>query len=80
MIPRPDFLVKEKETPVWVLTAQDRCDACGAQAYVRVVGVTGSLDFCGHHYKINEDKLIEFSFETIDERDRLIENRLQGDD
>jgi hypothetical protein len=80
MIPRPDFLVKEKEARQWTLTPQDRCDSCGAQAYVRVTGVTGSLDFCGHHYKVNEDSLFKFSFETIDERDKLIENRLQGDD
>ena len=64
----------------WILTALDRCDACGSQAYVRVTGVTGSLDLCGHHYKVNEEKLIKFSFETIDERDKLIENRLEGDD
>jgi hypothetical protein len=68
------------ETKEWVLTAQDRCDSCGSQAYVRVTGVTGSLDFCGHHYTKNETKLAAFAFETVDERERLIENRLQGDD
>jgi hypothetical protein len=64
----------------WQLTAMDRCDYCGAQAYVRVTGVSGSLDFCGHHYNRHQDKLESFAFETIDERDKLIENRLQGED
>jgi hypothetical protein len=70
------------DTPVkeWQLTATDRCDYCGAQAYVRVTGVTGSLDFCGHHYNRHQEKLTSFAFETIDERDKLIENRLQGED
>jgi hypothetical protein len=62
------------------LSAIDRCDYCGAQAYVRVTGVTGSLDFCGHHYNNHQDKLSSFAFETIDERDKLIENRLQSED
>ena len=31
------------------LTAADRCDECGAQAYIRVELATGELLFCGHH-------------------------------
>ena len=73
-------LVETSEQKEWTLTGNDRCDACGAQAYLRVTGVTGSLDFCGHHYNKYEDKLSSFAFETIDERERLIENRLQGED
>ena len=40
------------------LTAADRCDRCGAQAYVRVV-LEGGLEllFCGHHYNQNADAL-----------------------
>lgn len=71
------------ETKVAVLRMSDRCDAgqCGAQAYVKVTGITGELYFCAHHYaKADQDKLEAFAFETVDERDRLIENRLQGDD
>ena len=33
------------------LTAQDRCDKCGAQAKVRAVLVSGELYFCAHHAK-----------------------------
>ncbi len=31
------------------LTLADRCDRCGAQAFVRAVFVSGELTFCGHH-------------------------------
>lgn len=34
------------------LTAQDRCDRCGAQAYVRAVLTNGGeLIFCSHHHR-----------------------------
>lgn len=74
------------ETEEWVLTALDRCDSCGAQAYVQVTGVSGDLVFCGHHYnKIMDsptgyEKMMQFAFKITDERERLVENRLQGDD
>ena len=73
--------VTEKE---WQLRVVDRCDKCGAQAYVMVKGSTGDLLFCGHHYdKImnNPDaytKMMAFMLEVVDERDRLVENRAQG--
>lgn len=77
------------ETPVseeekHMLKVADRCDRCGAQAFVMVKGFTGDLLFCGHHYdKImnNPDaytKMMAFMLEVIDERDKLIENRLVG--
>lgn len=49
------------------LTAADRCDRCGAQAYVRVVLSSGDLMFCGHHAKAYEDKLREAAVEWVDE-------------
>ncbi len=70
----------EETKQEWQLKGNDRCDACGAQAYVGVTGVTGYIYFCGHHYKQNPDKLESFEFETIADRERLIENRLQGED
>jgi hypothetical protein len=40
------------------LTASDRCDRCGAQAYVQVVLASGGeLLFCGHHAKAHLDKV-----------------------
>lgn len=74
------------ETVEWVLTALDRCDSCGAQAYVQVTGVTGDLFFCGHHYEkivnnaVGYDKIMKFAFKVVDERERLVENRLQSND
>jgi len=73
---------KEKE---WVLDATDRCDSCQAQAYVRVVGVTGDLLFCAHHYNkimdnaVGYDKMMKFAYQILDERERLDENRQQGE-
>jgi hypothetical protein len=74
------------ETVEWVLTANDRCDAgsCGAQAYVKAIGVTGELLFCNHHYEnivnnaIGYDKIIKFAFNIIDERNKLMPNELKG--
>jgi hypothetical protein len=31
------------------LSIADRCDRCGAQAFVRAIFVAGELTFCGHH-------------------------------
>ena len=40
------------------LAASDRCDRCGAQAYVQVVLTSGGdLLFCGHHAREHLDKL-----------------------
>jgi hypothetical protein len=30
-------------------TLADRCDCCGAQAFIRATFVAGDLLFCGHH-------------------------------
>ena len=68
----------------WELTAHDRCDACGAQAYVRAKGVSGELLFCGHHWEkamnnaVGYDNMMKFAYEILDERERLVENRLKG--
>jgi hypothetical protein len=78
------MLTEQKE---WVLKINDRCDTgdCPAQATVRVTGVTGSLDFCGHHYydimnnEFSRAKMEAFAFETIDEREKFNVNRLIGD-
>lgn len=76
------------KTVEWVLTANDRCDArdCSAQAYVKATGVVGELLFCGHHYEdavmypSGYDKMMKFAFSIIDERERLISNRLKEED
>ena len=54
------------------LTADDRCDRCGAQTYIRVtLAAGGELLFCAHHGHAHEDKLREMSLEFQDERSRL---------
>lgn len=72
----------------WIITANDRCDTkeCGAQAYIKAIGVTGELFFCNHHYEnivnstVGYDKMIKFAFDIVDEREKLIENRLKEND
>jgi hypothetical protein len=60
------------ETKLATLTKQDRCDAeCDAQARVLVKGIAGELLFCGHHYAKHEEKLIDFSYEIVDEREYI---------
>ena len=54
------------------LTAADRCDRCGAQAYVRVTLVSGfELLFCAHHSKEHADKLRQVALEIHDESERI---------
>ena len=54
------------------LTAADRCDRCGAQAYVRVeLPGGGELLFCAHHGRAHNDRLREVAVRIQDESDRL---------
>jgi len=82
--PIPAIEKEVEEVKEHVLKVSDRCDQCGAQAFVLVKGSTGDLMFCGHHYeKImnNPDsyiKMMAFMLEVVDERSKLIENRLEG--
>lgn len=56
------------------LTAHDRCDACGAQAYVRVTMPYGELVFCAHHARKHADALVGVATHVQDESDRLFED------
>ncbi len=53
------------------LTTADRCDACGAQAYVRVVLASGELLFCAHHGHQNMAALEKQALFIQDESGRL---------
>jgi len=70
----------EEVVPVkeYVLGPINRCDQCSAEALVLVKGVAGELLFCGHHYAKNETALVNFAYEVIDEREKLIQNKLIG--
>ena len=55
------------------LTAQDRCDRCGAQAYVRAVLPVGTeLLFCGHHGNEHRPALLMAGAAISDETDKLL--------
>lgn len=54
------------------LTAVDRCDRCGAQAYLRVELSEGlDLLFCAHHAREHGDKLKAIAVNFVDETHRL---------
>lgn len=68
-----DTLIKTPDTEAErvELTGHDRCDRCGAQAYVRVGLLTGELMFCGHHYAANAEALAVVAVIVEDQRDLL---------
>lgn len=54
------------------LTAADRCDRCGAQAYLRVeLQSGGELLFCAHHAREHGDKLKQIAVKVVDETHKL---------
>ena len=56
------------------LNALDRCDRCGAQAYVRAVMTNGfELLFCGHHAKKYQEGLANVATRIQDETERITE-------
>lgn len=65
----PTGTVDELDAPE--LTAFDRCDSCGAQAYIRVTLASGELLFCAHHGTRFKDKLSETALDWHDETSRL---------
>ncbi len=66
---REDHVTTAVATP---LSAADRCDRCGAQAYVRVsLASGGELLFCAHHGRQHSEKLRELATDIQDETNRL---------
>lgn len=58
--------------PSTSLTAEDRCDRCGAQAYLRVELASGlDLLFCAHHAREHGNKLREVATTVVDETHKL---------
>jgi len=54
------------------LSAADRCDRCGAQAYLKVELLSGGeLHFCAHHAREHENALKAVAANVIDETHRL---------
>jgi hypothetical protein len=66
------------ETP---LSAADRCDRCGARAYLRAVLPSGSeLLFCAHHAREHAAALKSVAVEFHDQTDHLEEIPLPATD
>ncbi|MGV8969526.1 MAG: DUF7455 domain-containing protein [Microbacteriaceae bacterium] len=55
------------------LSALDRCDSCGAQAYIRATMSSGELHFCAHHGTKFKEKLSATALNWLDESSRLVE-------
>ncbi len=56
------------------LVASDRCDRCGARAYVRAVLAGGSeLLLCRHHARQHGERLRAVAVDYVDESDRVDE-------
>lgn len=54
------------------LGPNDRCDACGSQAYMRATLPSGSvLLFCAHHGRMHRARLEEMNATILDETERL---------
>lgn len=53
------------------IKVSDRCDRCGAQAFVLVKLVAGVLQFCSHHYNQHAESLNKMAFEIVDERNHI---------
>lgn len=60
-----------EQTKQPVLQASDRCDVCGAQAYIRVELEGGELLFCAHHGNANKEKLAPLTITWHDQSDEL---------
>lgn len=53
------------------LRPADRCDRCGAQAFVRVFMFSTFLLFCGHHYAKHELGLAPVAEFVDDQREAI---------
>ena len=55
------------------LTAMDRCDRCGARAYVRALLPNGfELLLCAHHNRQHSSALAKIALSIHDETGRLV--------
>ncbi len=68
----PQTTLATEPTVSRALTTADRCDSCGAQAYVRVGLASGELLFCAHHANEVKEKLEAIAVSWQDESERLL--------
>jgi hypothetical protein len=62
-----------KEEIKKILKIADRCDRCGAQAFILATGVSGELFFCGHHYHKHEYAITQWAYKIVNELDTINE-------
>jgi len=77
MIETQERPIEATEERTNILRIEDRCDSCGAQAYVGVLFGEDKLDllFCAHHFKRFEDKITATASKVFDERWKLSDQR-----
>lgn len=65
----PEAVVPVERPLSNVLNNADRCDQCGAQAFiwVNMPNATAGLLYCRHHFLRNESKLREYAIDIVDE-------------
>jgi hypothetical protein len=68
--PASTALVHQPAVPAPLLVT-DRCDRCGAQAWLRATIANVDLLFCGHHANAHLSALSQTSAELHSELDRL---------
>jgi hypothetical protein len=56
----------ETTTLIPALNTADRCDRCGARAYLRAIMRAGDLLFCAHH---GREHMARLSIEALDIQD-----------
>lgn len=67
--------------PSAALTPADRCDRCGAQAYLRAELATGGeLFFCAHHARLHGDRLRQLAITITDETHKLTDTPASAPD
>jgi hypothetical protein len=59
-------------TEAFELNANDRCDVCSAQAYIRVELAAGDLMFCAHHGNERRAELEPIAVSWHDETAKLL--------
>lgn len=64
-------LIDEVPDVTATLTPLDRCDRCGAQAYVVTAHRAGQLMFCAHHFRAHQSVLD--ARKVLDVRARIAE-------
>lgn len=74
--PAEDIAVEQEVLPFRTLLLKDRCDRCGAAAYVRAwkEPLVSELLFCGHHGRSYIPALKSQGFLVDDQTEKLYKN------